>query len=262
MEKDYKRLYLKYKLKYILNKQNGGNNELNIHYDNLVKNQFNLNLVNQFIKYIEKNDMPINIYNLDDPEYYRESLDKIKNDIDNLDKNKEIRDKIYTLDNNNRDDTLDYIIDKFNIQSFKDIEKIFNSMIAGYNKNYIIYYMVLLRFAIKNKTQISQPFSFLSFFAINSMLNDNLNDDELLPIFIELMDQYIGSFPIKKVLVVSNIMKKTDKYNIVPIVVSYDMKNKIIFYESGDIKGTNRITFDDIKQILYSLLKIIPKSYQ
>jgi len=206
---------------------------------------------------------------MDDEDNFNKLLERLKNDInqDNMNRLYEIRKKIYTLESTNMEEILDYIIEKFNINPangyFKDMERLFNSAILGYNKNYIIYYMVLLRFAIKNKIQMDDNYSFTSFLSINSMLSDELNSDDYLPLFVELMNQYIASFPIKKTLNVSNIKKKLDSYYTnYQIVVSYDMKNKMIFYESGDVKGVNRITYDDIKQILYALLNITTKSYQ
>ena len=116
-------------------------------------------VINEFIDYLKNNDIPLNYYNLslDDINIFIQSIDKLKNELteQNLIKLYKLREYIYTLNEENMNEILDSIIVEFNINNEKDIEKIFTSSILGFNKNYIINYMVLFRYLLKNHKQLS-----------------------------------------------------------------------------------------------------------
>jgi hypothetical protein len=233
------------------------------------------NLINKFTKYLESNDIPIDYYNLD-LFYIKEFVDSIKlmkNDLtyNKLNEKYQIRKLFYTIDETNYNEILDAILTEYNINNEKDIEKIFTSAMLGFNKNYIFGYMVLFRFLIKNKKQLSvidNDISYLTFHSIYSSLNNSLNSEEYVKILINLISQYIKSFPIKKVIEIRNPFEFNKKYESkselsffeinekIEIIDRYDNKNNVIIYKSGDVKSVERINLDDIKQIIYSLVRI------
>jgi hypothetical protein len=293
-EQNYKILYLKYKSKYIklkeleysiLNKHVmiGGDNLINLYKNsindliieieniilntekNTEKNIILINLTNKLSNYLIDNDIPINIqlngYNIIE---LKESIKELKNQLQNIDKIYDIRNKIYTMEELNMNEILDYIIDQFKITSISNIEKLFTLHILGYNKNYIIFYMVLLRWLIANKIQLSfidNYISILSFYSLKSCLDTQLNSDEYLPMILILLTSYINSFPIKKVLlikqpkeIVKNITEFRNDTN--QNLIKFDTKNKILQYESGNIKEAIKLTFDDLFIILYNLFRL------
>ena len=145
---NYKKLYFKYKSKYlklkqshysILNKYDmtGGNNII-IDIENIISmngKNGNDNLTNKISNYLIDNDIPINIQS---NEY---NIVELKNQLQNIDKLYDIRTKIYSMDESNTNEILDYIIDQYKITSISShIEQLFTSNILGYNKNYIIFY--------------------------------------------------------------------------------------------------------------------------
>lgn len=232
-------------------------------------------LISKFNNYLESNDIPIDYYNLDlfYTKEFVESIESMKNDLtyDNLTEKYKSRQYFYTMDETNFNEILDAMILEFNINNEKDIEKIFRSALLGFNKNYIFGYMVLFRFAIVNKRQISvinNNISYLTFLSIHSSLNNSLNSEEYVGILIKLIKEYIMSFPIKKLITIKNPIDFNKKFELksevpfyelnekIELINSYDAKNNVIIYKSGQIKGIERINLDDIKQIIYTLVRI------
>lgn len=270
---NYKKLYFKYKSKYlklkqshysILNKYDmtGGNNII-IDIENIISmdgENGNDNLTNKISNYLIDNDIPINI------QLNEYNIVELKNQLQNIDKLYDIRTKMYSMDESNTNEILDYIIDQYKITSISShIEQLFTSNILGYNKNYIIFYMVLLRWLIVNKIQLSikdNYISYLSLYSLTSCLDTQLNSDEYLPMILILIIEYINLFPIKKVLLIKTpkeIVKNSieSNNNTRQKLIKFDTKNKILQYDSGNIKEANKLTFDDLILILYNLFMIV-----
>lgn len=270
---NYKKLYFKYKSKYLKLKQShysilnkyvmtGGNNII-IDIENIISmngENGNDNLTNKISNYLIDNDIPINI------QLNEYNIVELKNQLQNIDKLYDIRTKIYSMDESNTNEILDYIIDQYKITSISSpIEQLFTSNILGYNKNYIIFYMVLLRWLIVNKIQLSikdNYISYLSLYSLTSCLDTQLNSDEYLPMILLLIIEYINSFPIKKVLLIKTpkeIVKISIEFdnNTRQKLIKFDTKNKFLQYDSGNIKEANKLTFDDLILILYNLFMIV-----
>jgi hypothetical protein len=232
-------------------------------------------LIEKFTTYLESNDIPLDYYNLDlfFTKEFVETIELMKTDLiyDKLLEKYKSRQFFYTIDENNFNEILDAMILEFNINNEKDIDKIFRSTLLGYNKNYIFGYMVLLRFLLVNKKQLSvldNDISYLTFHSIYSSLNNSLNSEEYIGILINLINQYIKSFPIKKIIEIRNPINFNKKYESkselsffeinekLELIDRYDTKNSVIIYKSGDVKSVERINFDDLKQIIYSLFRI------
>jgi len=232
-------------------------------------------VINNFTIYLESNDIPIDYYNLDI--FYTQelvdSLESMKNDLtyDKLIEIYKSRQYFYTLDETNYNEILDAMILEYNINNEKDIEKLFRSALLGFNKNYIFGYMVLFRFLIVNKKQLSvinNNISYLTFHSIFSSLNNSLNSEEYIGILIKLIKEYIMSFPIKKLITIKNPVDFNKKFELksevtfnesnlkIDLINSYDAKNNLIIYKSGHIKSVDRIILDDLKQIIYTLVRI------
>lgn len=311
MNKNYKKLYIKYKTKYInlkssdskSNEMIGGfdiiTNQINwinniiIQIENLilksgenfteklnfVNNKELISLTSMLEKYLIEQDIPIdlkfNAYNIKELNDSIAQLKTLATDS-NLSEIYDQRKRIYEMDDSNYNEILDYIISKNKISSVKDIEKLFSSIILGNNKNYIIYYMVLLRYLIVNKIQLSilEEYSpILSLYGLKSCLSTELNSDEYLPLILKLLYEYINSFPIKKVLLIKkpsefeSDRKNRQKLLLLEIdelpntqMIKFDTKNKIFMYESGEIKESEKINFDDLIKILFNLFRIyVPK---
>jgi len=233
------------------------------------------NLIEKYTSYLEINDIPINYYNLDlfYTKEFVNSIESMKSDLtyNKLNEKYKSRQLFYTIDDKNFNEILDAIILEFNINNERDIEKIFSSAILGFNKNYIFGYMVLFRFLLVNKKQLSvinNDISYLTFYSIYSSLSNSINSEEYIGILINLINQYIKSFPIKKIIEIRNTNEFNKKYESksellffelnekLELIDSYDSKNKVIIYKSGEIKSIERINFDDLKQIIYSLVRI------
>ncbi len=296
MDSYYKK-YIKYKLKYNnlkyqVNVQFGGNlnNEIDNHLDTLgrmitqIENSFNNNLIEQLLiqlnkinKYIETNDIPVSPVTIDTYQLKNtmDSIDKLKSELNfaNLFKLYEIRKKVYLLESNNMNEILDYLIEEFRINNEKSINDLFMSPVLGFNKNYIIYWMVLLRFLIVNNKQLStldNPIPFLTPFSINQTLNSELNSDEYIELLVQLINEYIRKFPIKKIIIINQssyfdnkAILQSNPHEPIQKIRHYNVKNNIIEYESGQIKETNKANFDDLKQILFTLFRIpvyVPKN--
>lgn len=232
-------------------------------------------LIEKFTNYLESNDIPLDYYNLDlfFTKEFVETIELMKTDLiyDKLLEKYKSRQLFYTIDETNFNEILDAMILEFNINNEKDIDKIFRSTLFGYNKNYIFGYMVLLRFLLVNKKQLSvldNDISYLTFHSIYSSLNNSLNSEEYIGILINLINQYIKSFPIKKIIEIRNPINFNKKYESkselsffeinekLELIDRYDTKNNVIIYKSGDVKSVERINFDDLKQIIYSLFRI------
>ena len=282
VKENYKNLYLKYKSKYLKLKKykmSGGNNSINNSINNFIidieniisKNIENgdknlINLTNKLSNYLIDNDIPINIqlngYNIVE---LQESIKELKNQLLNIDKLYDIRNKIYSMDELNTNEILDYIISQFNITSISNIETLFSLHILGYNKNYIIFYMVLLRWLIVNKIQLSikdNYVSFLSLYSLISCLDTQLNSDEYLSMILILLIEYINSFPIKKVLLIKTpkeIVKNRLEFDTDTRqkLIKFDTKNKFLQYDTGNIKEANKLNFDDLILILHNLFMIV-----
>lgn len=232
-------------------------------------------VIDNFTIYLESNDIPIDYYNLDI--FYTQelvdSLESMKNDLtyDKLIEKYKSRQYFYTLDETNYNEILDAMILEYNINNEKDIEKLFRSALLGFNKNYIFGYMVLFRFSIVNKKQLSvinNNISYLTFHSIFSSLNNSLNSEEYIGILIKLIKEYIMSFPIKKLIIIKNPLDFNKKFELksevtfyesnqkIDLINSYDAKNNLIIYKSGHIKSVDRIILDDLKQIIYTLVRI------
>jgi hypothetical protein len=228
------------------------------------------NQVGQFITYLEKNDVPLD-YSYVSVSDIEESLTKIRSELNhaNLSKLYQTRNHIYKLNEINYPEILDWIINKYLIANAYDIEKLFKTSIFGFNKNYVIAYMVLLRFLIKNKFQLSlfnDNITYLSYFSLWTTLDSERNADEYIPIVVKLINEYIMSFPIKKVINIKHPEQEKENKsifsnNLSPIqkIDRYDVKNKIVIYQSANTKSFERINYDDIKQILYNLFRIHKK---
>ena len=249
-----------------------GNNFNQPAYDSVKKLE---NLIQKFTNYLESNEIPLDYFNLD-IFYTKElvdSLEQMKKDLtyDKLNQYYKSRSLFYSLEESNANEILDAIILEFNINNEKDIERIFRSTIFGYNKNYIFGYMVLFRFLLVNKIQLSvidNDISYLTFNSIYSSLSNSLNSEEYIGILINLINQYIKAFPIKKVINIKNPNDFDKKYGPqsvvsfyeinekIELIDRYDVKNNVIIYKSGNIKDTSKASFDDLKQIIYTLVRI------
>ena len=76
------------------------------------------------------------------------------------------------------------------------------------------------------------------------------------------------SFPIKKLITIKNPVDFNKKFELksevtfyesnlkIDLINSYDAKNNLIIYKSGHIKSVDRIILDDLKQIIYTLVRI------
>lgn len=304
----YKR-YLKYKLKYLQLKNNivlpnllgGGENvddELKQLMDKISQieemlprlgseiNEHNLSQLEQqtikdlnkkvrgLVDFIKDNDIPLDCSSLEATEIQqlKNVLDKMKGDlsVDKLQKQYNIRTKIYTLDETNVDEILDYIMTTFNIRSEQDISNLFRTNILGYNKNNVIFYMVLFRYLIVNKKQLSTEMKlpFLTRLNIKMALDLANNSEEYLPLFVQIINSYIMSFPIKKIINLANTINPsliyTLKENVVEfnsinkskLIETYNVKNKIIEYSDGNIKEITKADYNDLQQVVFVLYKI------
>lgn len=232
-------------------------------------------LIKKFTYYLESNDIPLDYFNLDIffTKEFVDSLELMKKDLtyDKISEYYKSRQLFYTLDETNFNEILDAIILEFKIHNEKDIDKIFRSTLLGYNKNYIFGYMVLFRFLLENKKQLSvidNDITYLTFNSIYSSLDNSLNSEEYIEILIKLINQYIKSFPIKKVINIKNPSDFEKKYGFqstisfyeinekIEIIDSYDVKNNVIIYKSGVVKDVVKTSFDDLKQIIYTLFRI------
>jgi len=242
--------------------------------ENLEKMEIN-KLVDNLIKYLESNDIPLELngYPFLDLGEVEDSLEKFKHLVnkENLEKKYQLRKHIYSLDETNSNEILDSIIAEFDIQKPTDVEKIFKSTILGYNKNYIIGFMVLFRYLNKNKIQLStvdNSISFLTFGSIFTTMSNLLNNEEYIGSLMELIKEYIKLVPIKKVIQIRNPPEMEKLYGFkssqifediserIEFIDSYDSKNKVIIYKSGLVKDDKKTNFDDLKQILNTLFRI------
>jgi len=265
MESKWYHKYITYKTKYIrLKNRNimiGGNNEP-------TRTLLRDNKIAELIDYIIKQNIPIMILPIQDDENMEyNNMDKYELLLDEIEDLYKVRTKIYTMDSNNINEILDYIIDYFNIKNEHDITKLFSSTILGYKMNYIIYYMVLLRYLITNNKQLSvldNNVPYLTSYSLQSFLSASNNMEEYLPFILKLIKDYIFAVPIKKILQIKkeevnwHANKRLLKINKVDpdYMVSFDVKNNIFIYTSGTIKDSNNINFDDLIQILYNLFRI------
>jgi len=281
--------YRKYKNKYLkLKKINmiGGNNldyqidqhiiNINKILDNIEKTINNKEILKNDLEkliiklnnYFESSDIPLynylNLLNFDfnnlNLEILNDLILKLKESLtyENLLKLYNLRNEIYSLNDNNYNEILDTIIKTYSIINIENIENIFLSGILGYNKNYVIGFMVLFRLLLLDKNLIynlNNNISFLREFNIWNSLSSEKNLDDYLLIIIKQINEYIMSNPIKKVILIKNNYPIVSNDNNDEIY-SYDVKNKIIIYKSGDNKDIIKINYNDLKQIINSLLKI------
>lgn len=287
---DYYHKYITYKAKYLNLKkyiQTGGNSDenkyiqqLNQILDSIIEkinesspDKINslYKLIEQYNQYIETNDLPIKFYEMN-PHQTNEltnSINMIRDELKNINPMIKLREEIYKIDKDSMDKTLDLIIEKFNINNLSDIANLFTSSLLGYNKNQIIYYMVLFRYLLKNKIQLdasSMDIPYLSYLNLRRGLDESSNSDEYLELILDQILSYINSFPIKKVLPIfkPEIIEQSKKLfnkefvesKYIPKIVKLDTKNKIMEFDSGDIKELDKITYYDLVFILYSLFRI------
>lgn len=230
--------------------------------------------VSDLVEFIRDNDIPINCSSLEatDIQELKNVLDKMKENMsfEYLRNQYNIRNKIYTLDETNVDEILDYIIIKFNIKIEQDISNLFSTNILGYNKNNVIFYMVLFRFLIVNKKQLSTEMRlpFLSSLNIKMALNPINNSEEYLPLFIQIINNYIMSFPIKKIInladtinpsLIYTLKENVVEFNLIDkikLIEKYNVKNKIIEYSDGNVKEITNADYNDLQQVVFVLYKI------
>jgi hypothetical protein len=297
MRINYESLYLKYKSKYIKLKSKlielkkiemtGGNSLISQHIgwihniisqiEKKIENKSNglIELINTLENYISDQDIPINLnfnaYNLSELSISIVELKKLLNS-NYLNEIYQQRNKLYQIDENNYNEIIDWFIKKENITSVNDINQLFTSLVLGSNKNYIIFYMVLLRYLISNKLQLSiidQYSPILSFYGLKSCLSSHINSDEYLPLILKLIVEYIDLFPIKKVLIIKHpsnfefdLKNKSKLLELEQLelpnnqMIKFDTKNKIFQYESGNIKQMDNINFYDLIQILFNLFRV------
>lgn len=226
--------------------------------------------VNNLKNYIINNNIPVECYNSDftdiEKEYFVRFIQNFETiyTVQKLEDLYKLRGEIYDMNENNMENTLDFVLTYFNINSLQDIENIFESNIMGSNMNYIVYYMVLFKYLLKTKKQLSvidDNIPYLSSFNLYTSLNPINNDDEYLPLILKQIKTYINSFPIKKVIVIKRPPTTKKEIGHIPAKISnymikYDTKNKIFIYESNDMKQEDQFNFDDLVQILYNLFRI------
>lgn len=174
---------------------------------------------------------------------------------------KELNSLIHTIDMKNRDEILDIIIKQYDINDEKDIIKLFELNLVGDNMNYVIYYMVLFRYLLKNKKQLSlidNHITYLTLYRLQIYLDFSLNDDDYLPMILDQIKNYIKVSPIKKVLLIKKNTKSNNPDNSMydmkkMEMTTYDMKNKVFIYDTGEIKDEAYMTYDDLIQILNNI---------
>lgn len=263
---DFYKKYITYKKKYIQlkNKMNlsnvmtGGNNN--------IETLRNYESADMMLEYIKEHNIPVMFLPDDD------NISEFKNSLTNTNELYNMREKVYTLDLKNKDEILDYIIEQFKITNMMDITKLFESTILGYNMNYVIYYMVLLRYLIKNNIQLNifdTKLSYMTQYSLEMGLDFTNNDEEYLPLILAMIKSYIFTFPIKKILQIRKEEvnwyknKRSLKLNKkeVDTMTSYDAKNNIFIYSSGIIKDSAKIDYSDLIMIVSSLftMKIFNK---
>jgi hypothetical protein len=163
---------------------------------------------------------------------------------------------------------LDYVINYYKITNIQDIEKLFTSLLMGYNKNYLFYYMILLRWLTVNNKYLyvlKEEVSVLSYNSLNSYLNTDINLDEYIPFIIILINGYINHFKFEKPLEIKSytIYEKSSKKTINAdynsedsgVLTHYDFKNSALLYDYNIMKFASQITFNDIIAILYNLFR-------
>ena len=164
---------------------------------------------------------------------------------------------------------LDYAISYYKISNIQDVEKLFTSSLMGYNKNYLFYYMILLRWLTVNNKYLyvlKEKVSVLSYNSLYSYLNENINMDEYIPFIIILMNRYINHFKFDKPLEIKSyttyekLSKKTTnaEYHSEDdgiVLTHYDSKNSALLYDYDIMKFASQITFNDIIAILYNLFR-------
>ena len=170
---------------------------------------------------------------------------------------------------------LDYVINYYKINNIQDIEKLFTSLLMGYNKNYIFYYMILLRWLTLNNKYLYVLKNYVSVLSYNGLryyLNANINMDEYIPFIIILINRYINHFKFDKILEIKS-HTYFEKYESLPFsskeialtdeqgktntikLFSYDSINSSLIYDYNIIKFASQITFDNLIDILYNLFR-------
>jgi hypothetical protein len=265
---DFYKKYITYKKKYIqlknkINQSNVmiGGNMLEIQSDTKLDKLRNYDTVDNMIEYIKEYNIPVMFLPDED------NISEFKNSLTDTTELYVIREKIYTLNEKNIDEILDYIIEQFKITNILDITKLFESTILGYNMNYVIYYMVLLRYLIKNNIQLNtfdKKLSYMTQYSLQKSLDFTNNDEEYLQLILSMIKSYIFTFPIKKILQIrkeevdwyknKRSLKLNKKES--DLMTSYDAKNNIFIYSSGIIKDSAKIEYSDLIMILSSLFTI------
>jgi hypothetical protein len=224
-----------------------------------------------FRNYINENDIPLNYSNLNlwNENGVKDVINFLMNSKkeltpEYLQKMYDIREKIYSMKLDKLYIILDYIIKEFNIKTGNDLESLFNSNLLGYNKNYIIYYMVMLRLMVNNKQKKYDGLSFMVFNKLNQLLSNTKNDEEYLPLFSILINDYIKTFFKDGIIYLKPFSNFEDKYfkktklleyeRKIPQLKSYDLNTNSVKYYSGFEKFLRSINFNDLKQILFNII--------
>ena len=138
----------------------------------------------------------------------------------------------------------------------------------GYNKNYLFYYMILLRWVTVNNKYLyvlKDNISILSYNSLYSYLNEDINMDEYIPFIIILINRYINHFKFNHPLEIKpyTAYEKSSKNTINAeyysensgVLTYYDSKNSALLYDYDIMKFASQITFNDIIAILYNLFR-------
>ena len=160
---------------------------------------------------------------------------------------------------------LDYVIRYYKISNIHDIEKLFTSLLMGYNKNYIFYYMILIRWLTLNNKYLYVLKDYVSVLSYNNLynyLNADINMDEYIPFIIILINRYIANLKFDRFLEIKPYTNETShKSRLAPdiidgiIMTQYDSKNGALLYEYDIMKLPSQISFNDLIAIIYNLFR-------
>jgi hypothetical protein len=177
-----------------------------------------------------------------------------------LQKNYNIRRKVNDMTKDTMYTVMGEIVDFFNIKQLQDIEKVYNSSIFGYMTNYIVGYMVLLAYLIKNKIQLNSKEAQLSFLKPSTLYSNMVereNDDEMIPFLVDMIQQYVFTVPIKKLVSIRYPIDK-NKTALIPdktkiVLTTYDAKNDVVYYDNGDMKETVKLNWRELVLLIQSI---------
>jgi hypothetical protein len=262
--------------------------------DNVVSPAKNLKvlmkIINKIYDYIIKNDIPINL-NLY-KNNLQKTIDQLKIQLEKVYKYYKLRYQLFNINNistmkypkeeysvpskekekitlgeTNLNYVLDYVIRYYKITDIQDIEKLFTSLLMGYNKNYIFYYMILIRWLTVNNKYLyvlKDYVSILSYSSLHNFLDPDKNMDEYISFIIILINRYITHFKFDRFLEIKPYTE-FEKYEMVKtvkmdttndvIISQYDSKNGALLYDYNIMKLQSQISFNDVIIILYNLFR-------